>query len=578
VTATAIVAKHVVISSGAFSGLDQRAGSSVGIKSLPHIVNFSVDEGGALRKRNGYEVVDRIKEDTPVTALWRGKLEGKELSFAVIGGGIYALGDKDKSYRLIGQTGLMPEEFTPFGNGIYCLAEELFRCFDDRIETVEGYVPLVATACTPAGQRTVYEQPNLLSAKRRVRYNADGISVTYSLPEKDFIGIVSVSVDGEVLDSSKYTPFFESGAVDLAEPPKKGINNVEICYEVKPNYKLKRLITGCKYATVFENRLFVFGNPNYPDRVYHSELADGIPSCEYFTETGYHAFEKEVTALIPCYNRLLIFFEDSACFTFAELKTNSVGESFTSFPVYELHGSKGCIISGIGCSFDNTPVTLCKDGLNKWVSTAIADERSAVVFSERAFKFVTEVLWQHKKLKLYNRRSHSELWFCTNLGTLIYNYALDCFYFYDLCDIYSLHEYGRDLWLGLEDGRVCRFNEESVLDGDKPIVAKLETPYCSFGAPYELKSLYGVNICFYGKNAVKAKVSITRGNLSEKQKDAATVQLGEIEEDGFRRVKKRLHLKRFYSCKLQLSTEAEQVRVTEIQLFAKQLGGGIRVN
>lgn len=577
-TVTATVAKQVVVSSGAFSGLDQRAGSSVGIKSLPHIVNFCVDESGALRKRNGYEVVDKIIEGTPVTALWRGKLDGKELSFSVAGGGIYALGEGDSRYRLIGQTGLMPESFITFGDGIYFLAEELFRCFEDDIETVKGYVPLIATACTPAGQGTAYEQPNLLSPGRRVKYNADGISITYSLPEKDFTKIISVSVDGEVLDPSKYTPFYESGAVDLAEPPKEGVNNVEICYEVKLNTKLKRLITDCKYATVFENRLFVFGNPDYPDRIYHSELADGIPSCEYFTETGYHAFEKEVTALIPCFNRLLIFFDDCACFTFAELKTDSTGESFTSFPVYELHGSKGCVIKGIGCSFDNTPVTLCKDGLNKWVSTAIADERSAVVFSERAFKFVTEVLWQHKKLKLYNRRSCSELWFCTNLGTLIYNYALDCFYFYDLCNVYSLHEHGKDLWLGLEDGSVCRFNEDSLTDGGRPITAALETPYCSFGIPYELKSLYGVNICFYGKNAVDAELSVVRGNLSEKQKNTAEVKLCEMEEEGFRRVKKRLHLKRFFSCRLQLSTQAEQVRITEIQLFAKQLGGGIRVN
>jgi len=334
----------------------------------------------------------------------------------------------------------------------------------------------------------------------------------------------------------------------------------------------------CLFLAVIIILLNLFGILNLTDRQIMNDFAARLSSCS-------EEIERDCDELAACaisfsgqLEKLIQDYLTEENITFAELKTNSVGESFTSFPVYELHGSKGCIISGIGCSFDNTPVTLCKDGLNKWVSTAIADERSAVVFSERAFKFVTEVLWQHKKLKLYNRRSHSELWFCTNLGTLIYNYALDCFYFYDLCDIYSLHEYGRDLWLGLEDGRVCRFNEESVLDGDKPIVAKLETPYCSFGAPYELKSLYGVNICFYGKNAVKAKVSITRGNLSEKQKDAATVQLGEIEEDGFRRVKKRLHLKRFYSCKLQLSTEAEQVRVTEIQLFAKQLGGGIRVN
>ncbi len=571
------MAKSIVLSSGAFSGLDQRAGSSAGIKSLPFIVNFSLDERGALKKRNGYRVVDTIGGGAPVTALWYGRLEGKDVSFAVSGGGIFARRSDEEKYRIIGMTGLTPKEFITFGDRVYCLSEDLYRCFEDRMETVTGYIPLVATACTPIGEGTAYEQPNLLNSKRRLRYNADGVSVTYKLPEKEFVRIVSVSVGGESLDEDGYSPDFTNGAVEFGVAPPEGINNVEVCYEVAKNTAFKRLITDCKYACVFENRLFVFGNPHYPDRIYRSELADGIPSCEYFTETGYHAFEKSVTALIPCYNRLLIFFEDCACFTYAELKTDSLGAAFTSFPVYELHSSKGCIISGIGCSFDNTPVTLCRDGLNKWVSTAIADERSARVFSERAFKFITEVLWSGHNLNLFNRKAKSELWFCTSLGTLIYNYLLDCFYIYDLSDVYSICEYGSELWLGMKDGRVCHFAESSVKDGNKTVTAKLETPYCSFNAPYELKSLNAANICFYGKEPARADVTLTRGNQSERQ-EAVTFSLGAMEEEGLRRVRKRLHLKRFFSCKLRLSTDSDRISITELQLFAKQLGGGIRIN
>lgn len=572
------MAKSIILSCGGFTGLDERAGSSAGIKALPRVVNFYVDESGALRKRNGYGVIGTVVGDRDVNAVWHGVLNKKPVTFAACDFDIYRLTEDELNFKLIGQTHNGPKRFFKFGEELYCLGQGLFKITEDKIENVEGYVPLVVTACTPGGIGTVYEQPNMLSDKRRVKFNADGVSITYTLPEKDLTEIVWAKVNGEFLEKSLYTTFFESGAIDFSTPPPEGINNVEVCYAVKENRDLKSLITACRYSAVFENRLFVFGNPAFPDRIYHSELADGLPSAEYFTETAYHAFDKTVTALVPCYNRLLIFFEDSACFTYASLTTDTLGAVYTSFPVYELHGSKGCVLQGVGCAFENTPVTLCRDGLNKWVSTAIADERSAVTFSHRAFRFINNALRHPEHLLLYNRKAKDELWFCSDVGTLIYNYALDCFYIYDLCDIRSMYEDGKDLWLGMTGGRVCLFTEDCVYDGDVPIKAEFESSFCSFGSPYTLKSLNGISLGFCGNHPLNAHVSLKRGNDTENQKEVLTLSLPSLKEDGYRRVKRRLHMKRFFSCKIGFDTEDDFVTVKDLHLFAKELTGGIRIN
>lgn len=572
------MAKDVILNVGSFDGLDQRAGCSTGIQKLPHLVNFRVDESGALEKRNGYGVVDTIEQGQEISAVYRGVLDGEEITLAACNGGMYALGKDDVGFKFIGQTQYTSCTFFEFGNKVYCLGGDLFRCYGNKIERVEGYAPLVLTACTPSGVGTVYEQPNMLSGRRRVRFNADGASISYSLPEKNVTSIVSAKVNEEEIPSTGYTLIADMGVVEFTDVPPEGINNVEICYSVETNHGIKSIITGCKYGVVFESRLFLFGNPYYPDRIYHSELADGIPSVEYFTEFGYHAAEKEVTALIPCYNRLLIFFEDSACFTYAELKTDTMGNVFTSFPVYELHSSKGCTVKGVGCSFDNTPVTLCRDGLNKWVSTAIADERSAENFSHRVFKFINEATANPKGLYLFNRKALSELWLCTNIGTLIYNYKSDCFYLYDIRGIRSIHEDGREIWMGMADGRVCIFSEDCYLDGDEPIKAEFETPFCSFGSPFELKSLTGLCLGLLGKNAIEADISFIKGNGTETLSSAERLSLKSCNDGGYRRLKSRLHLKRFFSCKMRFSSTSYPVKVKDITLFSKQLKGAIRIN
>lgn len=571
------MAKHFTLNVESFKGLDERAGSSTGIASLPKLLNMRVTESGGLEKRCGYKVLSTLEKGHAVTAIWKGQINGNVCILAACENAVFISKDGGTQFEKLTETRETVRRFIYFGGAVYCLGGGLYRCTDESAYEVEGYIPTVVTSCSFKGAGTSLEAPNMLTEKRRAFYNGDGTSDILYLPESDIATIDAVYLYGKVLSADKYRFIQGESVVEFTTAPAKGINNIEIHYSVKDNEEAREIISACRYGVVFENRLFLYGNPKYPDRIYRSELADGMPCCEYFSELAYHALEKTVTSIIPCYNRLLIYSEDSACFSFAELQTDSLGNTYTSFPVYELHSSKGNIGMGIGCSVENTPVTVCRDGLNRWVSTAIADERSAVVFSQRALKFMIGIT-SYDNVLLFNRKAVSELWLCTENGTLVYNYALDCFYNYSLGRIRAAYEWGDELLFGTDDGRICIFSKQYTTDGDTPITAEFETPFCTFGAPFSVKSLYGLTMSFEGTDELYADVLLYRGNANYGGIQNINLSLPAIKYDGCRRVYKRMSLKRFYSAKLHFTTECERITLTGIYLFGKQHDGAIRLN
>lgn len=556
-----------MLSQNGFGGIDQRAGCSTALKSFTELVNFEVQADGGLKKRNGYRALS-TPDGVGGNLLWSD-------------GGTVLMANGNEVYRLYGENFLKIGEtansicsFLNFGEKVYALANGLYSISGSTVATVEGYVPLIATACAPNGAGTAYESPNMLTPKRRIRYNGDGFSCTYTLPEKDIDCLNSITINGVELTSS-----FEcdavNGYVNFGDAPSEGVNNVEICYSAKPNTATESLIKNCRYGTVFENRLFLYGNSDYPNYIFRSSLADGIPSAEYFAETDYHVFDSPVTAMCGCYNRLIVFSEKSASYTYSQLVNDTLGNSLASFPVYELSGSKGALTYGNCISYGNMPITLCEDGLNRWSSTEIADERAAKVFSQRIYKYTDTIKQNYSALKMLHRKNCSELWFVLDDGVMVYNYGLDCFYYYSIPQICGLCEINSDVVFCRKDGAYLFTREEST-DAGEVTTACFTTPFCSFGSPYSLKDLNGLSLTLVGEGGFTCGLTVERGNRSECQQLSARLTLPEAEGEACRRIRERLHLKRFYSCKLRLSTCSDQICISDLHLFGKIREGGLR--
>ena len=117
-----------------------------------------------------------------------------------------------------------------FAGKLYILTGNDYLCWDgEEVKSVEGYIPCVLTACTPAdGSGTAYERINNLTLKRKCRYNADGEATVYKILEQG-VTILEVRVNGELqTEGDDYTK--STSQVVFSTAPQAGTENVEIVY------------------------------------------------------------------------------------------------------------------------------------------------------------------------------------------------------------------------------------------------------------------------------------------------------------------------------------------------------------
>ncbi len=556
-----------------FLGMDERAGCATKPDALSELINFRVADDGSLKMRGGFTTVQEQITQVKATALWSGELDGEKRSFSAYGNAIYCYGDGEPT--CIGLVLGEVASFVKFGKKLYTLGTEvIYEVTPQAVTQAIPYAPLIASGLSPEGAGTTVEQPNILTPRRRARYCPDGSATEFHLPEPRVTSIEKILLNGTLVSASKYSFNSNRNSVSFDIAPAEGIDTLEIHYYSSTRTRMTD-ISLCRYATVFENRLFLYGNSENPDKLYHSELADGLPCCTYFTDVSYHCFDKEITGLIPCYNRLLIFFESSACFTYAELHNDTLGNTYTSFPVFELNSTKGSKYCGVGCLMLNTPVTLCDDGLNRWVSTYIADERSAEAFSHRMHRFFSSLARSNVLPAMLNRKSASELWIACGGGIAIYNYKLNCFYTYGLYDVILLCEDGNGVLIARKNGTVMRYDDTSLTDNGLPIYGTVKLPYCSFGTPFSLKSMKAISVEVSGSAAFEAYAFLERGDSS----DFHEVHLSLPTATGAvtRRIQLRAPLKRFYSARLTIETSSSAACIRSIGFEGGYCSGGIRL-
>ncbi len=556
-----------------FKGIDQRAGCSVDMNATPSLINFRITENGALQKRPGFVTVDTFPS-TEIGALWNGILGGVDTTLVAAGQNIYRYLGSEREF--LGTTVGTVTQFVKYNNKVYCMGCSNFYVIDNNgMSVAEAYVPVVATAVAPDGSGTVFEQPNRLTTQRRVLFCPDGVSKTFKIPETGVMSVDKVAIGGATISKTQYSIELASCTVTFNNAPSEGINTLEITYSVYGMVDQLHFLH-CTHGVVFENRLFIYGEPGKENLLYHSSLADGIPDCTYFAEGDYHSFNDNITGLTPCYNRLLIYFRSSTRFTYAEMFTDSLGNTRTTFPVFELNANKGTVQIGLCTLMQNTPVTLCEDGLNRWVSTYIADERSAEPFSQRMFRFFHTAITGESKVSICNRKNKSELWVATPSGIAIYNYKLDCFYLYSVMDAVSLCEAGKNMLVARRGGILVRLTEGMSFDDKQTIFAAVTFPFCTFGTPFMLKSISDITLDFEGSKEFDANITVSRGNRTETQ--TLYIKDNECNEANTRRIRTRCPLKRFYSCNLIIETTAEDACINAVGFVGCYVGGGFRVH
>lgn len=166
-----------------------------------------------------------------------------------------------------------------FAGKLYILTGNDYLCWDgEEVKSVEGYIPCVLTACTPAnGSGTAYERINNLTLKRKCRYNADGEATTYKVLEQG-VTILEVRVNGELqTEGTDYTK--ATSKVTFTTAPAAGAENVEIIYQIDGEETTTKEFT----AKGGNGETFKFAKTNYG-----MELAEIKVSKYVNAEQGYY--------------------------------------------------------------------------------------------------------------------------------------------------------------------------------------------------------------------------------------------------------------------------------------------------
>lgn len=467
-----------------FGGIDERRAFSDELAYMPVLKNYQVTENYTLRKRDG--ILQQFPAPAAITGMWSGYLgDHNRLLFTADG----KLFEADPlTYDLV--------EIGPIGNGthnvmfefcrrVYIKNEQQYSYYDgEQLHTVTGYVPLVAIGCQADGSGSSFEDINMLSSRRRVQYTCDGGTKKFFLPEKGATAVVAVKQDG-VASGIAYSFNSADGSVTFASAPASGENRLEITYDMGTDRS--DVIMQASGVMLFggdtDGHVFLWGNPSYAGYRFHSELADGLPSAEYFPENNYTVIgDSEITDIISQYDRQLIFTKDRAYYSYCELQTDTLGNVYASFPVYNLNGEKGSLLKNAGCIMNNEPVTLCADGLNRWSSTVVANEKNAVCFSGAVGKTLQKVLasGDYDGMRLFNLRGTGELFFIYGDDALIYNYRIGAWYAYDNFAAEYMAEFNGRLFFS-RGAAVLALDETSTTDGLEKVDAVLETPFCMPG-------------------------------------------------------------------------------------------------
>lgn len=502
-----------------FLGLNESQDGDTQLKmgEASKMENWRVTPQYHLRIRPGLKT--RWKFTGPVRGLWCGELDGVTRTLASADNAVWELQADGKTKKIVDVTD-DAVTFFPFSNKVYFLNGKEYLSWDggETASPVEGYVPLIITAAEPSGGGTKLENFNRLTAKRRIRFSADGSATDYVLPEQNLKSIDRVIVYAEdKKPTADYTVDLEKGQVKFTTAPEKGINNVEIYYTASED--LRSQVTSMRFAETYngntDTRVFLYGDGTNKT-IYSGVTEQGQPSAEYFPDLFEIAVDSDntpITGMIKQFSYLMIFKPDGAFSTQYQSTTLVDGTVTAGFYVSPINREIGNDAPGQVRSVYNYPRTMYSGNLYDWqLSSTGRDERRAKVVSNR----VTQTMHSADSSKVFtfdNEREQEYYVFLNDAaGTaLVHRYQYesggDVWYKYTGIPALSAIRDGEDIYFGLSDGRVCQFTYESRSDDGKNIPCVWESGNMDFD--YDFRRKYSTLLWVSIKPDSNARLTVT---------------------------------------------------------------------
>ena len=537
-----------------FLGLNLKGDMQLKLGESSDMYDCYIDNNYKLKKMFGYRLYDYMyfsgEPDTPIRAIWYGKIGSSNNFIVVCDGHVWRLNNiGNLNYQDITtwhyqqvlafgtDLGTLTDGMTTifaFNDNLYFVSGSEYKKWDgtneaDTLTDVTGYVPKILISCTPStGAGTDYENINLLTGSKHATYNGDG-TATYHLPETSITSVDSVYVNGVLKTvTTHYTVNATTGVVTFTggNEPVTGLDNVDIYWTKGTGsrgevYKNKGSIL---FGQSNDTRVFLFGNTDAQNRITYSGLANGTPSAEYFPANGYNDIGSSNTAITDIqrqYDRMIIYKENETYYSVYE-SFDLNGETIVNFPSYPLNQAVGNKAFGQGQIINNNPVSI-DNGIWEWVSTNVRDERNAQLISDRIDSSLTNldltsaitIDWQAKTQYLI----------AVNKTIYIYNYTTDTFSKLTIDNNVSCFFIVEDeLWMGDSVSGLYKFSEDFAQYNEKydnsnsvwagtDIDMYWEMGFYDFGASYLRKNMQNIWLSILPQ----ARTSATVGYITDKE-------------------------------------------------------------
>lgn len=457
--------------------------TQIGQSQSPEMVNFNVDERGALNKRTGYE---RVFSNSLGTGAINGLYEYRKTDGTVY----FLLAHGTKLYTQTGSeqptevySGLANDRvnFFTMNDKCYLMDGAHYLVYDGtEVKELEPFIPTLSVSKEPTGGGEPYEDFNLLGAGFKDSFSADGTATVFQLSLGGLDAtLVTSSVNGTTItEDSGLTVDRTTGKVTFSTAPSKGTNNVIItAYKTYSDFPNR--IKKCRFYTIYggsnDTRVFVSGNPDMPDHVWRSGLYDPA----YFPENGFYKYNDTVKGFSKQYDYLIIERANGKHFVSYEIDSSG----FASFPSKPINDQVGTLATNSIQIIENNPVSLSKNGVYTLVASTVRDERNVQHISENIdAKLLQEPNLEQAVSVDYDKK----YWLAVNGNVYVYDYSIGEWFLYDNIKAKCFIEKNGELYFGSsEEGLLYRFKKETDLypynDDGEPIVAYWVSKRFTFG-------------------------------------------------------------------------------------------------
>ena len=380
--------------------------------------------------------------------------------------------------------------------------------------TTNGYIPLVTIGKAPNGGGTSYEPLNMLQPGFYEQFTVDNAHATTKIFHLSFKNLDDTTVQAWVLNSqgewvakvenTDFTVQRVGGIVTFntapGESPVSGEDNVKIlAYKTVSGYADR--VKKCRIGTLYGvngamDRIFLSGNPDYPNWDFFSQQNDPT----YFPDTGYSVIGNSSSSIVgyAIVNNYLATFknklDDSPAIFIrqGELLENSI--TGVSEPVFRLINTllgEGVVSPYAYGSMPTEPLFLTKLGVYAVTPQDITGEKyqqkrsfylDGALTQEPDIEDAKAVVYKDQYILAVNHKFYILDSLQATRSDRSEPYATRQYagFYCTKVPAYVMWVEDGALWIGTEDGRVCRFETdidslESYNDDGYPIYCCWET-------------------------------------------------------------------------------------------------------